>query len=69
MERPGTTSKTLFAQRRQARLAAELRSNLVKRKQQARRRRQLEGATAPEAGAADAASAPKGPGEPEGGPA
>jgi hypothetical protein len=71
MARSGTTSKSLSAQRRQARLAAELRSNLRKRKQQVRRRAHLLDpvALASEAAKADASDAPKGPGEPEGGPA
>jgi hypothetical protein len=60
------------ARARQARLAAELRSNLGKRKQQARRRAQREAAARAgpeEAGRSDTSSAPAGSGEPEGRPA
>jgi hypothetical protein len=38
MTQPAKTNKELEAERRQARLAAELRANLKKRKQQARTR-------------------------------
>jgi len=70
------TSEKASARGRQARLAAELRSNLGKRKQQARRRAQRAAvATAglDEADRRGAASATEGqlegPGEPEGRPA
>jgi len=59
------TNKKLPAQQRQARLAAELRSNLRKRKQQARSRAQREDAADPAPGR-DKASAPKAPDEREG---
>jgi len=59
------TNKKLPAQQRQARLAAELRSNLRKRKQQARSRAQRE-AVADVVHGSDEPSVSKGPGEREG---
>jgi hypothetical protein len=53
------TDKTSLAQRRKARLAAELRSNLRKRRQQVRRRAQR--ADAADAAGTDSASAPSEP--------
>jgi hypothetical protein len=58
------TDKKSLAEQRRARLAAELRSNLRKRKQQARSRAQQEGAAAEAEG--DEPSLSKGPGGSEG---
>jgi hypothetical protein len=66
-DRPSTAREKLSARQRQERLAAELRSNLRKRKQQAQRRARRED-TAAAAPGGDKKSAPNGPGEPEGGP-